>query len=84
MRCGLAERNPAKHLRKVLAPREKGHFAAIGPDRLPEFLDALNANEARMGLPVRVAMRLMLLVFVRICELIETPWAEIDLEKGNG
>lgn len=30
MRCGLAERNPAEHLREVLAPREKGHCAAIG------------------------------------------------------
>jgi len=34
MRCGLAERNPAEHLREVLAPREKGHFAAIGSDGL--------------------------------------------------
>jgi integrase len=83
MRCGLAERNPAEHLREVLAPREKGHFAAIGPDGLPELLRALNANEACMGLPVRVAMRLMLLVFVRTSELIETPWAEIDLEAGE-
>lgn len=83
MRCGLAERNPAEHLREVLAPREKGHFAAIVPDELPEFLRALNANEACMGLPVRVAMRLMLLVFVRTSELIETPWAEIDLERGE-
>jgi len=29
-------------------------------------------------------MRLMLLVFVRTSELIETQWAEIDLEKGSG
>ena len=36
-----------------------------------------------MGLPVRVAMRLMLLVFVRTSELIETPWAEIDMENGE-
>lgn len=69
MRYGLVERKPAEHLREVLAPREKGHFAAIGPDGLPEFLRALNANEACMGLPVRVAMRLMLLVFVRTSEM---------------
>lgn len=82
MRSGHADHNPAEHLREVLAPREKGHFAAIGPDGLPALLRALYANEACMGLPVRVAMRLMLLVFVRTSELIETPWAEIDL--GNG
>lgn len=83
MRCGHADRNPAEHLREVLAPREKGHFAAIGPDGLPALLRALYANEACMGLPVRVAMRLMLLVFVRTSELIETPWAEIDLDNGE-
>jgi integrase len=83
IRCGLAERNPAEFLREVLAPREKGHFAAIGSDALPEFLRALYANEARMGVPTRVAMRLMLLVFVWTSELIDTPWSEIDLKKGE-
>lgn len=83
IRCGLAERNPAEFLREVLAPREKGHFAAIGSDGLPEFLRALYANEACMGVPTRIAMRLMLLVFVRTSELIETPWSEVDLEKGE-
>jgi integrase len=83
MRCGLAERNPAEFLREVLAPREKGHFAAIGAEELPLFLRALYANEACMGVPTRTAMRLMLLVFVRTSELIETPWSEIDLEKGE-
>lgn len=72
-----------KFLREVLQPREKGHFAAIGADGLPEFLRALYANEACMGVSTRVAMKLMLLVFVRTSELIETPWAEIDLEKGE-
>ncbi|WP_229412481.1 tyrosine-type recombinase/integrase [Massilia sp. Root335] len=83
IRCGLAERNPAEFLREVLQPREKGHFAAIGADGLPEFLRALYANEACMGVSTRIAMKLMLLVFVRTSELIETPWAEIDLEKGE-
>lgn len=83
IRCGLAERNPAEFLREVLQPREKGHFAAIDADGLPEFLRALYANEACMGVPTRIAMKLMLLMFVRTSELIETPWAEIDLEKGE-
>lgn len=30
-RCGLVERNPAQHLREVLEPQEKGHFAAWAP-----------------------------------------------------
>jgi site-specific recombinase XerD len=77
IRCGLAERNPAEFLREVLAPREKGHFA------VPALVRTLYANEACMGLPTRVAMRLMLLVFVRTSELIETPWAEIDMVRGE-
>jgi integrase len=83
IRCGPAERNPAEFLREVLEPRERGLVAAIGTEGLPEFLRALYANEACMGVPTRIAMKLMLLVFVRTSELIETPWVEIDVEKGE-
>ena len=79
--CGRVDRNPAAMLTKALRPREKGHFAAIDPDQLPALMTALAHNEACMGPIVRIAMRLMLLVFVRTSELIETPWSEIDLEK---
>lgn len=81
--CGLTERNPATMLTKVLRPRQKGHFAAIDADELPQLLQALVRNEACMGPIVRIAMRLMMLVFVRTSELIETPWSEIDLDKGE-
>lgn len=83
IRCGLTDRNPADTMRDVLAPRETGHFAAIASDDLPTFLRTLYTNEACMGLPTRVAMRLMLLLFIRTSELIETPWKEIDLEHGE-
>ncbi|WP_426114654.1 tyrosine-type recombinase/integrase [Massilia sp. PWRC2] len=83
VRSGLAERNPAALLGEVLEVREKSHFAALSPDQLPGFLRALHGNEACMGMPTRVAMRLMLMVFVRTSELIETPWSEIDLDKGG-
>lgn len=33
--------------------------------------------------PTLIALRLMMLVFVRTSELIETPWSEIDLGKGE-
>jgi integrase len=83
IRSGLAERNPAEHLREVLEPQEKGHFAALGADGLPALVRAMYANDACMGLPTRTAMRLMLLVFVRTSEMIETPWSEIDLGRGE-
>ena len=81
--CGYSDRDPTIGLSKVLAPRQEGHFAAIDSAELPGFLKALYANEACMGPTTRLAMRLMLLVFVRTSELIETPWSEIDLEKGE-
>ena len=33
--------------------------------------------------PTLVAVRLIMLIFVRTSELIETPWSEIDLEHGE-
>lgn len=78
---GLAKYNPVPDLRGALKPRAKGHHAAITTDELPDFLKVLEKNEARMYTPTRILMRLMMLVFVRTSELIETPWSEIDLEN---
>ncbi|WP_292931778.1 integrase arm-type DNA-binding domain-containing protein [Noviherbaspirillum sp.] len=78
---GLAKYNPVPDLRGALKPRVKGHHAAITTDELPDFLTVLEKNEARMYAPTRILMRLMMLVFVRTSELIETPWSEIDLEN---
>jgi integrase len=78
---GVVKYNPVPDLRGALKPRAKGHHAAIGTDELPEFLAALRQAEAGMFLPTRIMMRLMLLVFVRTSELIETPWSEINLEN---
>lgn len=83
IQSGLTDRNPAADLKDVLKPVVPGHFAAIGPDELPDFLRALDRNEACMHKPTRIALRLMMLVFVRTSELIETPWSEIDLERGE-
>jgi integrase len=83
IQCGLIERNLMADMKDVLKTRRASHFAAIDTDELPAFLTALERNEARMFEPTRIAMRLMLLIFVRTSELIETPWSEIDLEKGE-
>jgi integrase len=78
---GVVKYNPVPDLRGALKPPAKGHHAAIGTDELSEFLAALRKVEAGMFLPTRIMLRLMLLVFVRTSELIETPWSEIDLEN---
>jgi integrase len=43
----------------------------------------MNRNDAKLYMPIRIALRLMLLLFLRTSELIETPWSEIDLENGE-
>lgn len=52
----------------------------------PLLLDVLRPVEKRGAVDMaarlgRILMRLMMLVFVRTSEMIETPWAEIDLEN---
>jgi integrase len=79
---GIRNINPASDLSDVLKPVQAGHFAAITSDELPAFLAAMNKNDARLFLPTRTALRLMLLLFVRTSELITTPWSEIDLDAG--
>lgn len=80
---GIENRNPAADLKDVLKPVQAGHFAAISVDELPAFLAAMNNNDARLFKPTRIALRLMMLIFVRTSELIETPWAEINMEAGE-
>ncbi|MCY0914026.1 tyrosine-type recombinase/integrase [Massilia antarctica] len=80
---GLIKYNPVPDMRGALKPRARGHHAAIGTDELPAFLVALQKNEAEMYLPTRILMRMMLLVFIRTSELVETPWVEIDLENES-
>ena len=80
---GIENRNPAADMKDVLTPVKAGHFAAITADELPAFLSAMEKNDARLFKTTRIALRLMMLVFVRTSELIETPWAEIDLDAGE-
>ncbi len=70
-------------MKDVLKTVRGSHFAAIDIDELPAFLSALRRNESRMLKPTQIALRLMMLIFVRTSELIETPWSEIDLETGE-
>jgi integrase len=80
---GIENKNPAADLKDVLKHVKTEHFAAIAPEELPAFLKALRENNARLYLPTKFAIRLMLLIFVRSSELRTTPWSEINLETGE-
>lgn len=48
---------------------------------LPEFIQSIDRNEARLYQNTRNALKLIMLTFVRTSELINARWEEIDFEK---
>lgn len=77
-----AVRNPAPDLTGALTAYKKTHYAALEAKELPEFLQALERNEARLYQQTRNAVRLLMLTFTRTTELIESTWDEIDLDNA--
>lgn len=76
-----AERNPAADLRMALKVPKKKHYAHLKATDMPEFLAKLEAYE---GHPVtKLALRCLLLTFVRTGELRGAKWAEVDLDKAE-
>lgn len=73
-----SERNPAADLKGALKPYKKGHYAALDFKALPAFLSKLEHNEARLFPHTRLAMKMMVLTFVRTGELIGARWDEIN------
>ncbi len=43
-----AEQDPTVHLRGALKPHRQTHYAALESDDLPDFLKALEKNDARL------------------------------------
>lgn len=78
-----AERDPSADLKDALKPVQRGHFAALEADDLPDFLRTLETNEARLYAQTRNAIRLLMMTFVRTSELIEAKWAEFDLDNAQ-
>ncbi len=76
---GRADRDPTVDLRGALAPVPERHFAAVtDPAQLARILRALDGYEGT--LPVRVALRLQALLFVRPGELRTMRWEHVDLD----
>ena len=80
---GRTDRNPTADLKGALKPVRHGHFAALEPKDLPEFLHTLERNDARLYVLTRLAILLMLLTFVRTGELINATWKEFDLDGAE-
>lgn len=69
-------------LETALLKYRKGHFASIDIDDLPKLLTALHHHKARLYRQTYLAIRLMLLTFVRTAELVEAKWEEINFDRA--
>ena len=79
---GRATRDVSSDLRGALPPVRMKHFAAItDPKEVGPLLQQLDGYSGT--LPVRCALRLAPLVFVRLGELVTAEWVGIDLEGAE-
>ena len=76
-----ATNNPTASLRGALKPVVKKTHAYIKPNELREYLENLEGYEG--ALQTKLALKFLLLTFVRTSELRGAAWSEIDLDKAE-
>ncbi|EIW0149666.1 tyrosine-type recombinase/integrase [Klebsiella pneumoniae] len=74
---GLIDTNPEANLGGVTTPPVRRHYPALPLERLPELLERIGAYHQGREL-TRLAVLLMLHVFIRSSELRFARWSEID------
>jgi integrase len=74
-----AEHDISASLRGALRTRKKIHHARLQERELPEFLSELESYKG--FLQTKLALKLLLITFVRTIELRGAKWEEIDFEK---
>jgi integrase len=80
MVLGACDGDPAEPLKIVMAPPIKKHFPALTLSEMPEFLTKVRTYNCNVQ--TRLAIKLLMLTFVRTVELIEATWDEIDIENA--
>jgi len=78
---GRAERNPLVDLKGALKPPVRKHQAYLKESDLPEYLAKLEAYDG--SIQTKLALKFLLLTFVRTTELRAATWAEIDFDKAE-
>lgn len=78
---GRCERNPAVDLRGALKAPKRANYAALSATDLPDFLNKLEVYDGH--LQTKVALKLLVLTFVRSGELRAAEWSEFDLERAE-
>jgi integrase len=78
---GRAVRNPANDLQGALKTHVKKHYAHLKAIDLPEFLGRLAEYNGHPQ--TKLAVRLLMLTFVRTTELRGATWTEIDIDNAE-
>jgi len=76
-----AERNPAADLKMALQVPERKHYSHLKANELPEFLQKLDTYEGETE--TKLALKMLLLTFVRTTELRGALWSEINWDKAE-
>ena len=81
IQTGKCERDAAADLKDALKTRKTEHYRTIDCSQLPDFLKALERNEARIYESTRRAVWLSLLTFLRPKEIRMARWHDINLQE---
>jgi integrase len=76
---GRLESSPARDLKGALTPPKKTRYASLESKEIPEFLERLDAFDGQKT--TQLAIKLLMLTFVRTGELRGAEWGEFDLEN---
>jgi len=79
---GRADRNPANDLRGALKTHVKKNYTHLKEVDLPEFIQKLERFQD-ITPQTKLALKMLLLTFVRTAELRGATWAEIDFDKAE-
>ena len=78
---GRAERDPSGDLKGALKAVKSQNHVFLREDELPEYLEKLEAYDG--SLQTKLALRFLLLTFVRTTELRGATWTEINFDKAE-
>lgn len=78
---GKADRDFTVDIKNATTKKKTKHQPALAPHEIPEFLKALDRNEARLYPQTRYALEMLMLTFVRPIELASAEWAHFDLRE---
>jgi integrase len=76
-----ATTNPARDVRGAIERPAPKHREPLSANEIPDFLEAVDAYSGRLS--SKLAIKVLLLTFVRKSELIGATWEEIDFNRAE-